>query len=149
MRAICQRVSSASVEIDGAVTGHIERGLLVYLGVGRADTVRDAEFMADKIANLRIFADDQGRMNRSVLDSGGGVLVVSNFTLYADARKGRRPAFDAAGGPDAAEPLYERVCELLAAHGLAVGRGVFGGYMQVAATNDGPVNILLDSSRLF
>ncbi|HEX41077.1 MAG TPA: D-tyrosyl-tRNA(Tyr) deacylase [Phycisphaerales bacterium] len=149
MRAVCQRVSSASVEIDGAVAGHIERGLLVYLGVGRDDTVRDAEFIADKIANLRIFEDDQGRMNRSVLDSGGGVLVVSNFTLYADARKGRRPAFDAAAGPDTAEPLYEQVCELLAARGLTVGRGVFGGYMRVAATNDGPVNILLDSSRLF
>ncbi len=149
MRMVCQRVLSASVEVDNAKVGRIERGLLVYLGIGRDDGPADAQFMADKIANLRVFEDDQGRINLSVLDIQGSVLIVSNFTLYGDCRKGRRPGFDSACPPESAEPLYERVCEIVAGYGLAVEKGVFGGYMRVSSVNDGPVNVLLDSSRLF
>ena len=149
MRAVIQRVLQAEVEINGQTIGQIDKGLLVYLSVGKGDTIKDAEFMADKLVNLRIFADEAGKMNRSVLDVGGAILVVSNFTLHGDCRKGRRPGFDAAAEPKLAQQLYEKVAELIAAHGVAVEKGVFGEYMHVTSTNDGPVTFLLDSSRLF
>jgi len=149
MRAVIQRVREARVEVDGQVVGQIQQGLLVYLGVGKEDSESDAEFMADKLVNLRIFADEAGKMNRSVMDIGGGVLVISNFTLYGDCRKGRRPGFDAAGLPEPAEALYEKVAELIARSDVPVAKGAFGAYMQVSSINDGPVTFLLDSTRLF
>lgn len=149
MRIVCQRVSQAKVEVDDQVVGKIDRGLLVYLGVGKGDTVNDALFIADKLVNLRIFADDAGKMNRSVIDIGGKILLISNFTLHGDCRKGRRPGFDAAADPSLAEQLYEKVAELIAAHGVPVEKGLFGQYMQVTSQNDGPVTFILDSTRLF
>ncbi|MBN1363014.1 MAG: D-tyrosyl-tRNA(Tyr) deacylase [Sedimentisphaerales bacterium] len=149
MRAVIQRVTQAKVEVEGRIIGQIERGLLVYLGVGRDDTAKDAELMADKLVNLRIFADAAGKMNRSVIDVAGGILLISNFTLLGDCRKGRRPSFDAAGLPEPAEALYEKVAELIAASDVPVARGSFGAYMQVTSVNDGPVTFLLDSTRLF
>lgn len=149
MRMVCQRVIEAQVEIEGRSVGQIDKGLLVYLSVGKGDTIKDAEFMAEKLVNLRIFADEAGKMNRSVLDVGGAILLVSNFTLHGDCRKGRRPSFDAAAEPELAEQLYEKVIELIAEQGVAVEKGVFGEYMHVTSTNNGPVTFLLDSSRLF
>jgi D-tyrosyl-tRNA(Tyr) deacylase len=149
MRAVIQRVAEAKVEVDGAVIGRTGPGLLVYLSVGKGDSEDDAEFMADKLVNLRIFADEAGKMNHSVLDIGGGILLVSNFTLHGDCRKGRRPSFDAAGEPALAEPLYEKVAELMARSGVKVEKGSFGAHMQVSSLNDGPVTFLLDSARLF
>ncbi|GAG97957.1 unnamed protein product [marine sediment metagenome] len=149
MRAVIQRVLQAQVEVTGRSVGQIDKGLLVYLNVGKGDTIKDAEFMAEKLVNLRIFADEAGKMNRSVLDVGGKILLVSNFTLHGDCRKGRRPGFDAAAEPKLAQQLYEKVAELIAEHGVAVEKGTFGEYMQVSSTNDGPVTFLLDSSRLF
>ncbi len=121
----------------------------MYLSVGKADSDKDAEFMAEKLAGLRIFADDAGKMNRSVVEIGGEILLVSNFTLHGDCRKGRRPGFDAACEPEPAKRLYEKTAELIAQQGVKVAKGVFGAYMQVASVNDGPVTFLLDSSRLF
>jgi D-tyrosyl-tRNA(Tyr) deacylase len=149
MRAVIQRVSEAKVEVEGNVVGQVGRGLLVYLGVGKEDTEADAEFMADKLVNLRIFADEAGKMNRSVIEMGGGVLLISNFTLQGDCRKGRRPGFDAAADPPLAEPLYERVAELMARSEIPVAKGSFGAHMHVTSLNDGPVTFLLDSKRLF
>ena len=149
MRAVIQRVLGAEVTVGGDSVGRIERGLLVFLSVGKGDGEKDAEFMAEKLANLRIFADEAGKMNRSVLDVGGAILLVSNFTLHGDCRKGRRPGFDAAAEPELANQLYEKVGELIANHGVPVEKGVFGEYMQVSSVNDGPVTFLLDSSRLF
>ena len=149
MRMVCQRVFEAKVTVDDQPVGTIGRGLLVYLGVGKGDTVNDAQFMADKIANLRIFSDDAGKMNLSVQDVAGAILLISNFTLHGDCRKGRRPGFDAAAEPVLAEQLYEKVAELIAAGGVPVEKGVFGGYMQVNSINDGPVTFLLDSAKLF
>jgi D-tyrosyl-tRNA(Tyr) deacylase len=149
MRAVIQRVLQAKVEEQGQSVGQIEKGLLVYLGVGRGDTVQDAEFMAEKLVNLRIFADEAGKMNRSVQDVGGGILLVSNFTLHGDCRKGRRPGFDTAAEPHLAEELYEKVGTLMAGAGVPVEKGVFGAYMHVSSINDGPVTFLLDSGRLF
>lgn len=126
MRMVCQRVSQAQVEVNDQVVGKIERGLLVYLGVGKGDTLNDAQFIADKLVNLRIFADEAGKMNRSVIDIGGKILLISNFTLHGDCRKGRRPGFDAAAEPSLAEELYEKVAELIATQGVAVEKGVFG-----------------------
>ncbi len=149
MRAVIQRVLEAKVEVDGEVVGHIDKGLLVYLGVGKGDEPGDAEFMAEKLANLRIFADDARKMNLSVQDVGGAILLVSNFTLHGDCRKGRRPGFDAAAEPALAQRLYEKVAELIAEQAVPLEKGAFGGYMHVTSTNDGPVTFLLDTSRLF
>ncbi|TKJ33877.1 MAG: D-tyrosyl-tRNA(Tyr) deacylase [Planctomycetes bacterium B3_Pla] len=149
MRVVCQRVLQAQVEVNGRQVGKIDKGLLVYLGVGKGDTEKDAQFIADKLANLRIFADEVGKMNRSVLDVGGRILLVSNFTLHGDCRKGRRPGFDAAAEPALAEELYEKVAALVVACGVGVEKGLFGQYMQVTSINDGPVTFLLDSTRLF
>jgi len=149
MRAVIQRVTEAKVEVEGKPLGQVGKGLLVYLGVGTADTEPAAQFMADTLANLRLFSDDAGKMNRSVLDIGGGVLLVSQFTLYGDCRKGRRPGFDAAGEPGLAERLYEKVGQLIAAADVPVQKGSFGAHMHVTSVNDGPVTFLLDSSRLF
>ena len=149
MRAVIQRVLQAEVKVNDQQIGKIDKGLLVYLSVGKEDTVNDAQFMADKLVNLRIFADEAGKMNRSILDIGGQILLVSNFTLHGDCRKGRRPGFDAAADPTLAQQLYEKVIELIAEKGLIVAKGAFGEYMYVSSINDGPVTFLLDSSRLF
>lgn len=146
MRAVVQRVSAASVTVDGVVVGQIARGLLILLGVGQGDTRAEAVLLAEKIANLRIFADDAGRFNRSALDIGGAALVVSQFTLYADTRRGRRPSFTDAALPDVAAPLVEMFAAELRARGLAVEQGVFGAHMDVMLHNDGPVTIVLDSA---
>jgi len=149
MRAVIQRVVHAEVQVEGKTIAQVARGLLVYLGVGKEDNEKDAEFMAEKLANLRIFADDAGKMNRSVIDVGGAVLLVSNFTLHGDCRKGRRPGFDAAAAPELAEKLYEKVAALIAQQNVPVETGSFGAYMQVTSTNDGPVTFLLDTTKLF
>ena len=149
MRTVIQRVLEAEVKVEGQQVGKIDKGLLVYLSVGEEDTVKDAEFMADKLVNLRIFADEAGKMNRSVLDLSGAILLVSNFTLHGDCRKGRRPGFDAAAEPVLAQQLYEKVIDLIAERGIAVEKGAFGEYMHVSSINDGPVTFLLDSGRLF
>jgi D-tyrosyl-tRNA(Tyr) deacylase len=149
MRAVVQRVSQASVTVEGRVTGEIGRGLLVYLGVARDDAREDADYLVEKIPALRIFTDHDGKMNLSVRDIAGGLLVISAFALQADARKGRRPSFDQAADPEPAAALYEQVCDRLAAGGLTVARGVFRAHMEVASVNVGPVSILLDSKRTF
>jgi len=149
MRAVIQRVLQAEVTVEGGQVGKIEKGLLVYLGVGNEDTIKDAQFMSHKLVNLRIFADKAGKMNRSVQDIGGAILLVSNFTLHGDCRKGRRPGFDAAADPKPAKQLYEKVIELITEQDIAVEKGAFGEYMHVNSSNDGPVTFLLDSSRLF
>jgi D-aminoacyl-tRNA deacylase len=150
MRAVVQRVTRGQVSVAGEVVGRIDRGLVVLLGAGAGDGEADLAYVVDKIVNLRIFADDDGKMNRSVLDVGGGVLCISQFTLYGDARKGRRPAFIDALEPVAARALYDQALTRLAAAGVAtVAAGVFAADMQVELVNDGPVTILLDSRKLF
>lgn len=149
MRAVVQRVSRAKVTVDGSVAGEIDRGLMVLLGVGVDDVDADAQTMADKISNLRIFPDDAGLMNLSVQDVHGGVLLVSQFTLLGDVRKGRRPSFITAAREDAAKPLYEQVGALLERMRLRVGYGVFGAHMDVEIVNDGPVTILIDTKKTF
>ena len=149
MRAVVQRVLQGQVNIEGKPVGQIDKGMLVYLSVGKGDTLKDAEFLAEKLVNLRIFEDEAGKMNRSLLDVGGKMLLVSNFTLHGDCRKGRRPSFDAAAEPALAQELYETVGELIVEQGVPVEKGTFGAYMHVSSTNDGPVNFLLDSTRLF
>ena len=149
MRAVVQRVLEAQVKINNQPVGKINKGLLVYLSVGKTDTEKDAEWIAEKLVNLRIFHDEAGKMNRSILDVQGGILLVSNFTLHGDCRKGRRPSFDAAAEPQLAQQLYEKVIELVKEQRIPVETGTFGEYMQVSNINDGPVNFLLDSSRLF
>jgi D-tyrosyl-tRNA(Tyr) deacylase len=149
MRAVVQRVSEAYVQVDGEVLGRIGRGLLVYLSVAGTDNLEDAEFMARKLAGLRIFEDKKGKINLSLLDLSGEILLISNFTLHGDCRKGRRPGFDAAAEPQQAEDLYKKTIELIEQTGLKVEHGRFGSHMQVTSTNDGPVTFLLDSKRLF
>ena len=149
MRMVCQRVLEAKVTVNDQPVGTIGKGLLVYLGVGKGDTINDAKFMADKIVNLRIFADEAGKMNLSVQDVTGAILLISNFTLHGDCRKGRRPGFDAAAEPVLAEQLYEKVAGLISEQSVPVEKGVFGEYMHVASINDGPVTFLLDSAKLF
>ena len=149
MRAVLQRVSSASVTVDGRQVGAIGAGLLVFVGVEQGDEAPDVAFVTGKVRELRVFDDVQGRMNRSVVEAGGSVLVVSQFTLLGDCRKGRRPSFDAAAPPDIARRLYEAVVEQLRRDGLAVETGEFQAMMDVALVNDGPVTLLLDSRRRF
>lgn len=148
MRAVLQRVSRASVTVDGEIVGQIGRGFLILLGIGQGDGEAEVKALVDKIVNLRVFPDDEGKMNRSLLDSGGASLVVSQFTLYADVRKGRRPSFIGAAPPALAEPLVERFMAALAAYGIHVEGGVFGAHMDVELVNDGPVTIWLDSEQM-
>jgi D-aminoacyl-tRNA deacylase len=145
MRALLQRVSQARVTVDGSVVGEIGPGLLVLLGVAKPDTAANAEFLVDKILNLRIFPDAAGKMNLSLLDTAGELLVVSQFTLYGDCRKGRRPGFDAAAPGEQARTLYESFVALVRRSGLRVETGVFQAHMEVALINDGPVTLLLES----
>jgi len=149
MRAVVQRVSEASVSVGEEVVGEIGRGLLVLLGVGKGDREEDARSLAERIAHLRIFSDDQGKMNRSLLDVGGEALVVSQFTLYGDARGGRRPSFSQAAPAAEADRLYRVFIDRLAGLGLSVQEGRFGAMMAVRLTNDGPVTLLLDTEGAF
>jgi D-aminoacyl-tRNA deacylase len=149
MRAVVQRVSRARVVVDGKVTGEIGTGLVVLVAVGRADEAATAAPMAEKIVNLRIFSDEQGKMNRSLLDTGGAILAISQFTLYGDARGQRRPSFLQAAAPELGKALYEEFVRALQALGVRVETGVFQTRMSVELTNDGPVTILLDSDKLF
>jgi D-aminoacyl-tRNA deacylase len=149
MRGVFQRVSKARVLVDGRVTGEIGMGLVVLLGVGKGDTSDMAKYLAEKTATLRIFADDAGKMNRSLLDIGGAALVVSQFTLYGDARGQRRPSFIKAAPSDEANRLYEEYCAALRGLGVRVETGIFQAMMALELTNDGPVTILLDSEKLF
>lgn len=145
MRIVIQRVSRASVRVKGKVTGEIGPGVMVLVGVGTEDTSQDAKYLADKTANLRIFADPQGNMNLSLLDTGGEALVVSQFTLYGDCRKGRRPSWHLAAQPELGNELYQEYCRYLAAWGIHVETGIFGAMMAVEIHNDGPVTLVLDS----
>jgi D-aminoacyl-tRNA deacylase len=145
MRAVLQRVTQAKVEVDGAVTGEIGAGLLILLGVSKTDTAADAEYLAEKIAGLRVFSDDAGKMNRSVLDAGGAVLAVSQFTLYGDCRKGRRPSFDLAAPAEQARALYEHFVAAVRRAGVRVETGIFQAHMAVSLINDGPVTLILES----
>ena len=149
MRAVVQRVSSASVKVNGEVAGQIEEGLLVLLGVAQDDSETDAGYLAEKVAGLRIFEDEAGKMNLSVVDIGGSVLAVSQFTLFGDVRRGKRPSFDAAARPEQAKSLYECFVERIRAQGLHCETGRFQEMMQVELVNCGPVTILLDSTKLF
>ena len=147
MRAIIQRVTRARVTVASRVAGEIKTGVLVLVGVGRADTSESAEYVAEKIANLRIFADDAGKMNRSLVEIGGSALVVSQFTLYGDTRGGRRPSYIQAASPEDANRLYEEFVRCLRSFGVPVETGVFQAQMEVELVNDGPVTILLDSEK--
>jgi len=149
VRAVVQRVRACSVSVEGRPPQRIEHGLLVYLGVGRGDAEKDVRALCDKIVNLRIFPDDAGRMNLPVRETGGGIMVVSQFTLYGDAREGRRPSYIGAEEPSKARPLYELAVRLFAESGLSVATGEFQAHMEVSYTNDGPVTILLDSEKRF
>ena len=148
MRAVVQRVTEASVAIDGAVVGRIGEGFLVLLGVGPSDDEAAVQWLADKLAGLRVFADAEGKMNLSLVDRGLGALVISQFTLYGDVRKGKRPGFSGAAHPTVAEPLYTRFCDVLATKGVPVQRGVFAADMKVALVNDGPVTLIIDTPHL-
>jgi len=149
MRAIVQRVSQAAVEVDDAPVSRVERGLLVYLGVAPEDAEADLTYIAEKVRFLRIFPDEQGKLNLDVVQAEGEVLVVSAFTVQADARKGRRPSFDAAADPETARAIYQRTCDAISAHGATVKQGSFRAMMAVSSINDGPICVLLDSRRLF
>ena len=149
MRCVIQRVSSASVSVDGQFVGKIDRGFLVLVGVAKGDTSADTEYIALKVRDLRVFDDDQGRMNRGLVEAGGEVLVVSQFTLLGDVRRGRRPGFDDAAPPETARQLYEELVSRLRAMQVAVQTGVFQADMKVSLVNDGPVTILIDSRKLF
>ncbi len=145
MRIVLQRVGQASVQIGSQIVGQIERGLVLLVGIGHEDGESQARYLADKCLNLRIFEDDQGKMNRSLLDVGGQILAISQFTLYGDTRKGRRPGFTDAAPPEKAEPLYERFVELLQEGGVIVETGQFGQHMLVQIHNDGPVTLILEA----
>lgn len=145
MRAVVQRVTYSRVDVNGTVAGQIEGGLLVLLGVAKGDAAGDAEHLASKIVQLRIFSDEEGKMNRSLLDTGGAMLAVSQFTLYADTRKGRRPSFDAAAPPEQARELYERFVAAVRAAGVRCETGQFQAHMTVTLVNDGPVTLIVDS----
>jgi len=147
MRAVVQRVAYAKVEVEGMVKGEVAAGLLVLLGVAKGDTPDDVDFLAAKITQLRIFNDDDGKMNRSLVDVGGAMLAVSQFTLYGDCRKGRRPSFDHAAPPDLASQLYERVVESVRKLGVRVETGVVQAHMHVSLVNDGPLTIIVESPQ--
>ena len=148
MRAVIQRVNNASVTVSGKVIGEIDKGLLVFLGVGEGDTEVDLKYIADKIVGLRIFSDADDKMNLSIRDIGGEVLVVSQFTLYGDCRKGKRPSFSSSMEPKDAEKMYEDFIKMIESNGIKTAHGEFGADMQVSILNDGPVTILLDSSKI-
>lgn len=148
MRALLQRVSSATVRIDGQISGQISHGLLIFLGVTHSDTEQDCEFLADKCIGLRIFKDEQDKMNLSLLDVGGAALIVSQFTLYADSRKGRRPGYTDAALPEQAENLYEKFIEAVRNKGVKVETGKFGADMKVEIHNDGPVTLMVESKKI-
>jgi D-tyrosyl-tRNA(Tyr) deacylase len=149
LRAVIQRVKNAGVSVEGKVVSSIQKGFLVLLGVEEGDTRQDLEYLADKTVNLRVFEDQQGKMNLSIKEIGGEVLVVSQFTLCGDCRKGRRPSFSSAAAPETAEAGYEEYCSQIEAHGIPVKKGVFRAHMEVELVNDGPVTMLLDSKRKF
>ncbi|HEX2953093.1 MAG TPA: D-aminoacyl-tRNA deacylase [Bacillota bacterium] len=149
MRAVIQRVTKARVNVADEVVGAIGRGFLIFIGVGVADTEQDSLYLADKTVNLRVFEDTEGKMNRSIADEGGEILVVSQFTLWGDCRKGRRPSFTQAAPPERGEALYEHFCTELRNRGMQIQQGRFRADMQVELVNDGPVTMLLDSQRLF
>lgn len=149
MRSVVQRVKQASVKVDGRLVGAIERGLLVFLGVGENDNEKDLLWMVEKLIGLRIFEDEEGKMNRSVQEVSGEILLVSQFTLYGDCRKGKRPSFSRAGAPEMARALYERAVSVLTERGLVVATGIFQAEMEVGLINDGPVTLLLDSDKNF
>ena len=149
MRTVVQRVKRASVTVDDKIVSEISKGLLILLGVAKEDTPADIDYMANKVANLRIFQDEQGKMNLSLLGIGGEALVVSQFTLYGDCRKGRRPSFIAAAQPEKADEMYQEFITALNKMGISTKGGIFQAYMDVELVNDGPVTILLDSQKLF
>lgn len=149
MRAVVQRVRDARVKVDGKIVADLERGILVYLGIGKNDTPADTSWLSEKAVSLRIFEDSAGKMNLSVRDVSGDVLVVSQFTLYADARKGRRPSYSDAAAPELAVKLYEDFIQAVRSTGIATHSGVFQAHMDISYTNDGPITILLDSKKLF
>jgi len=149
MRAVIQRVSQARVEVNGHQISQIDKGLLVYVSFAKNDSDEDAHFMAEKLTNLRIFPDPAGRMNLSILEVAGSILLVSNFTLHGDCRKGRRPGLDAAAEPELAQRLYEKLIELVTTRGVNVQKGAFGEHMLVSSVNDGPVTFLIDSTKQF
>lgn len=149
MRAVVQRVTEASVTVDNEVIGEINKGFVVLLGVGQDDDETDIKYISDKIINLRVFEDENDKMNLSLLDIGGEILLISQFTLYGDCRKGRRPSFDKAGEPCEAKELYIKTCEYISEQGVKTQTGRFGADMKVRLTNDGPVTLMLDSKKLF
>jgi len=149
MRTVIQRVTRAEVMVDGRTTGSIAAGLMVLVGVHRHDSVRDVTWMADKLVHLRVFEDDAGLMNRSLLDTGGEMLIVSQFTLLGDCRRGRRPSWSSAAQPDRANALYLQLVEAVKAHGVSTATGEFQAMMEVSLVNSGPVTLLLDSHRIF
>ena len=149
MRAVVQRVKEARVEVDGKITGAVGQGLLIFLGVGEGDTEKDCDFLVNKIINLRIFSDENDLMNLSLMDISGSVLVVSQFTLWGDCRKGRRPSFAKAAGPEKARELYNKFIEIINEQGIKVETGEFQSMMDVYLVNDGPVTLLLDSAKNF
>ncbi len=149
MRAVVQRVKKSKVTVEGHITGEINKGLMILLGVGQEDSLKDIEYLAEKIMNLRIFEDNDGKMNLSILEVGGELLVVSQFTLYGDCRKGRRPSYDKAARPEIAKELYEKFLEKCRNYGISAQAGVFQAEMLVDISNDGPVTLLLDSKREF
>jgi D-tyrosyl-tRNA(Tyr) deacylase len=149
MRCVVQRVTAASVVVEGRVVGEIGKGLVAMIGVANGDATADIDYVASKIRGLRVFADEQGKMNRSVVEAGGQVLAISQFTLLGDARRGRRPAFDEAAAPAVARPAYDAVVEALRTAGVRVATGVFQADMALTLTNDGPVTIMIDSRRTF
>ncbi len=149
MRAVIQRVFTAQVQIEAQVVGHIDRGLCVFLGAGKDDGPQDFTAMADKIAGLRVFSDERGKMSLSVTDIGGAVLLISQFTVYGDVRRGRRPSFDGAMAPDLAQPAYQRLVTMVRDRGVTVQTGRFAAMMRVLVDNDGPVTILVDTKKTF
>lgn len=149
MRAVVQRVTKASVSVDNQIVGKINHGVVVLLGVGKEDSIEDAKYLAEKIVNLRIFDDEAGKMNLSLLDVKGEALIISQFTLYGDCRKGRRPSYTDSAEPTIAKELYEKFVELVKNYGVHVETGIFAAYMQVEIHNNGPVTLLLDSKKVF